>query len=249
MKKIGIVGGMAWTSTIDYYSGICRRCELRQQARNPGVLAQMPEIAIESLDLKTAFSYLGNDDDSQSWARFDAYHHAALRRLEASGADFAVMAANSPHHRFDTITQGIKIPVINLLDVVAKAASQVGTREILILGTALAMRSKRFRDAFSKYGIDAAGPADESLRAATVALVAELQLGNLKDPADKVEEIARACFGEKQAGGRAVYLACTELLLAFPDQKDSGIFEHKGILYLNCTALHISAAFEFAMSG
>jgi aspartate racemase len=249
MKKIGIVGGIAWTSTVDYYSGICRRCEQRQQARKPGVLAHMPEIAIESLDLKTAFSYLGSDSDSQSWECFDEYQRTALRRLEAGGADFAVMAANSPHHRFDTITQGIKIPVINLLDVVAKAGSQVEAREILILGTALAMRSSKFRDAFSKYGIDAAGPAGETERAATVALVTELQLGNLKDAADKVERIARVCFGERQSAGRAVYLACTELLLAFPDQKDSGTFQHRGILYLNSTALHIDAAFDFAMSG
>jgi aspartate racemase len=248
MKKIGIVGGMAWTSTVDYYSGICRRCEQRQWARNPGVLAQIPEIAIESLDLKTAFSYLGHDDSPRSWACFDEYHNAALRRLEASGADFAVMAANSPHHRFDAITQRIKIPVINLLDVAAKVASQVEAREILILGTALAMRSKQFRNAFAKYGIDAAGPAVESARAATVALVTELQLGNLKGAADKVERIARACLGERQSAGHAVYLACTELLLAFPDQKDSGIFEHKGILHLNSTALHIDAAFELAMS-
>lgn len=249
MKKIGIVGGMAWTSTVDYYSGICRRCEQRQQARNPGVLAQMPEIAIESLDLKTAFSYLGKDDNPQSWARFDEYHRSALKRLEASAADFAVMAANSPHHRFDTITQRIKIPVINLLDVVAKAGSQLEAREILILGTALAMRSSKFREAFTKYGIDAAGPVDESVRAATVALVTDLQLGNLKDSADKVEKLARACFGERQSTGRAVHLACTELLLAFPDQKDSGTFEHNGILYLNSTALHIDAAFDLAMRG
>jgi aspartate racemase len=249
MKKIGIVGGMAWTSTVDYYSGICRRCEQWQQTRSPGSLAQMPEIAIESLDLKTAFSYLGNDDKPQSWERFDEYHRAALRRLEASGADFAVMAANSPHHRFETITQGIEIPAINLLDVVAKAACLVGTRKILILGTALAMRSSKFREPFSKRGIDAAGPADETTSAATAALVTELQLGNLEGAADKLEKIARACFSRSQLAGSAVYLACTELVLAFPGQKDAGTFEHKGLLYLNSTALHIDAAFDFAVSG
>ena len=249
MKKIGIVGGMAWTSTVDYYCGICHRCEQRQRTRGPGVLAQMPEIAIESLDLKTAFSYLGNDNNPQSWERFDEYHRAALRRLEASGADFAVIAANSPHHRFDTITQTIEIPVINLLDVVAKAARLVGARKILILGTALAMRSSKFREAFVKRGIDAAGPADESIRASTAALVTDLQLGKLEGAADKVEKIARACLGGSQLDGSAVYLACTELLLAFPGQKDAGNFEHQGIVYLNSTALHIDAAFDFAVSA
>jgi aspartate racemase len=247
MKKIGIVGGMAWTSTVDYYAGICRRCERWQNSRSPGVLASMPEIAIESLDLKTAFSYLGNDDNEQSWAQFDEYHRAALKRLEASGADFAVMAANSPHHRFDAITRGIGIPVINLPEVVAKAGSQAGNREVLILGTALAMRSPKFREAFSKYGIHASGPRDEGLRASTVALVTELQLGNLKDAADRIGKIVRTCFCESNTTGRAVYLACTELLLAFPEQKDSGTFKQEGVFYLNSTALHSDAAFQFAM--
>jgi aspartate racemase len=247
MKKVGIVGGMAWTSTVDYYAGICRRCERWQNARDPGALASMPEIAIESLDLKTAFSYLGNDASEQSWAQFDEYHRAALKRLEGNGAEFAVMAANSPHHRFHAITQGIRIPVINMLDIVAEASSQAGSQEVLILGTALAMRSPKFREPFSKYGIHPFGPGDEALRADTVALVTELQLGNLKDAAQRIGRIARASFVESKATGHAVYLACTELLLAFPDQKDSRTFTHDGIFYLNSTALHIDATFELAI--
>jgi len=247
MKKIGIVGGIAWTSTVDYYSGICRRCEQFQYSHNPGVLAVMPEMAIESLDLKTAFSYIGDDYNPESWAQFDEYHRSALKRLEAGGAECAVMAANTPHHRFAAITQGIEIPVINLLDTVAKASSQIGVPEVLILGTALVMRSAEFRAAFSKYGIAAAGPADASECAATVALVNEFQLGNLEDAANRVGRIARACFGGTCAAGRAVYLACTELLLAFPGQKNSGTFEHDGVLYLNSTALHIDVAFDFAV--
>ena len=88
----------------------------------------------------------------------------AIKRLETSGVDFALMAANAPHHRFAAITQGTKIPVINLLDVVAKTASQVGAKQVLILGTALAMRSSKFREVFSRYGIAAAGPVEEAAR-------------------------------------------------------------------------------------
>jgi aspartate racemase len=248
MKKIGIVGGIAWTSTVDYYAGICRRCEQWNLARNHGVLASMPEMVIESLDLKTAFSYLGNDEDESSWAQFDEYHRAALKGLEACGADFAIMAANSPHHRFESITPGIGIPVINMLDVVAKASVEAGVREVLILGTALAMRSAKFREAFSKFGIEAAGPAEESSRTLTAALVSELQAGKLEGAADRAGKIAQDCFRQRTSMSRpAVYLACTELLLAFPSHKDSATFEHDGAFYLNSVALHVNAAFEFAM--
>ena len=92
MKKIGIVGGVAWLSTVDYYSGICRRAEQWHLARNLQGPPSTPQMSIESLDLNKAASYLGTDDDEQSWSQFDDYHRAALERLEVSGVDFALMA-------------------------------------------------------------------------------------------------------------------------------------------------------------
>ena len=95
MKKIGVVGGVAWRSTVDYYSEICRRSEQWHVSRNLQGVPSTPEMSIESLDLHKAVSYLGSDDDDdeESWLQFDDYHRAALRRLEASGADFALMAS------------------------------------------------------------------------------------------------------------------------------------------------------------
>ncbi|MGB7136548.1 MAG: hypothetical protein WBD46_14750, partial [Acidobacteriaceae bacterium] len=74
MKKIGIVGGIAWRSTAEYYAEICRRSdELHRARRLPGP-PSIPEIAIESLDLARAIEWLGNEEDERSWVRFDAYH-------------------------------------------------------------------------------------------------------------------------------------------------------------------------------
>jgi aspartate racemase len=70
VKKIGIVGGVGWQSTVHYYSELCRRSEQWHLAASlPGV-PSTPEITIESLDLAVAISYLGSDDE-QSWSRFD----------------------------------------------------------------------------------------------------------------------------------------------------------------------------------
>jgi len=77
-------------------------------------------MSIESLDLNRAFSYIGTIGDEESWEKFDAYHRDALRRLEASGADFAIIASNTPHHRFGAITSGIRMPVISIFEAVAK---------------------------------------------------------------------------------------------------------------------------------
>jgi aspartate racemase len=249
MKKIGIVGGVAWPSTVDYYSEICRRIEQWFLARNPRDIPSTPEMSIESLDLSKAASYFGDDDDEESWAQFDNYHRVALQRLEASGVDFALIASNTPHHRFASIIRGIRIPVISIFDAVAKESTRIGVRELLILGTALTMRSPKFREEFARYGIKAVGPHDEAANDATAALIRELQLGQLREPAERLVAIAKSSFTRQFAGPPVVCLACTELPLAFPKQKTAATFEHEGILFINTTAVHINAAVEFACPG
>ena len=228
MKKIGIVGGIAWPSTADYYSGICRRSEQWHLARNPQSVPSTPEMTIESLDVNKAVSLLGIDD-------------------ETSGADFALIASNTPHHRFASIVRGIEIPVLSTLDVVAKESARIGASEVLILGTAVTMRSAKFREGFAKYGVEASGPRDEAATAMTAGLIAELQLGKLEGTAARLAKIVRISFKEPFRTRRVVCLACTELPLAFQEQKTRATFEHDGILYLNSTALHIDAAFDFAV--
>jgi aspartate racemase len=248
MRKIGIVGGVAWLSTVDYYSGICRLSERWHIARDPQAVPATPEMSIESLDLNKAVSYLGTDDDEQSWRQFDEYHRAALQRLETGGSDFALMASNTPHHRFATIVRGIGIPVISIIDAVAKESARIGAAEVLILGTALTMRSPKFREGFAKYGIEAAGPHNKAARAATIDLITDLQHGKLEGAAERLRKIARTAF-ERQFGAQPVVcLACTELALAFQEQKTLATFEYDGVLYLSTTAVHINAAFDFAVN-
>ena len=247
MKKIGIVGGVAWLSTVDYYSELCRRSEQWHLSRNLQGAPSTPEMSIESLDLNKAVSYLGNDDDEESWVQFDHYHHAALRRLEASGVDFALMASNTPHHRFASIVRGIRVPVISIFEVVVKECARLGAREVLILGTALTMRSSRFREEFAKYGIKAAGPHEESTRTATVDLITELQLGKLEGAAERLDMIAKTSLERQFRAPPVVCLACTELPLAFRQKKMLATFEYDNVLYINASAVHINAAFDFAI--
>jgi aspartate racemase len=247
MKKIGIVGGVAWLSTVDYYSDLCRRTEQWHLARNLQGAPSTPEMSIESLNLNKAVSYLGTDDDEESWSQFDDYHRAALERLEVSGADFALMASNTPHHRFAAIVRGIGIPVISIFEVVAKESARIGASEVLILGTSLTMRSPGFRQEFAKYGVEAAGPNDETARAMTVELITELQLGKLEGAAERLGRIAKISFERQFKAQPVVCLACTELPLAFQEKKLLATFEYDGVLYINTTAAHINAAFDFAV--
>jgi aspartate racemase len=250
MKKMGIVGGIGWRSTVEYYAEICRRCEEAHAARGGTGTPPTPEIAIESLSLEKAFALQGRDEDEGSWAQFDEYHRAALRRLEASGAEVAVLAANTPHHRLQPIVRGVGIPVVSILDAAAREASRVGarigTRQLLILGTALVMRSQAVRKAFAKQGLDAAGPSLEAERTATLQLIEELQRGRVEGMAERVGSVARTAFAGQFRGSPLVSLACTELPLAFSQMRSRASFEAGGVVYINTTAAHVDALMEAA---
>jgi aspartate racemase len=247
VKKIGIVGGVAWPSTVEYYSEICRRSARWHLARKLDGPPSTPEMSIESLDLNQAVSYIGIDGDEESWSKFDGYHRAALQRLESSGADFALMASNTPHHRFASIVRGIGIPVISILDEVAKESVRIGASEVLILGTQLTMRSIRYREEFAKHGIEAAGPRDEATQAVMAGLIAELQLGKLEGAAERLGKMAKRVFERQFRAQPVVCLACTELSSAFQEQRMLATFEQHGVVYINSTAVHINAAFDFAV--
>ena len=247
MKKIGIVGGVGWLSTVDYYTEICRRSERRDVGNQNGV-RPTPEMSIESLDLSKAAFYIGVDGDDASWSRFDEYHRAALQRLEASGADFALIASNTPHHRFDAIARGIGIPVINIFEVVAKECARLEAEQVLILGTTVTMGSPEFRKRFAERGVEAASPQDGELRALTAGLIAELQAGKTEGAAQRIGRIARTSFAGQFTARPVVCLACTELPLAFPEWKTLSSFSVDGVTYVNSSAVHIGAAFDFAVA-
>ena len=250
MKKIGIVGGVAWQSTVDYYAELCRRSQQWHVSRNQPGEPTFPEISIESLDLAKAISYLGSDDHEQSWSKFDEYHRAALKRLEVSGAEVAVIASNTPHHRFDAIVQGIQIPVISVIEEMAKQSAEIGVQQVLLLGTDLTMKSRKFRDVFERHGIEASGPRSEEARSLTTDLINQLQRGKTQGAAAKLGRIVDLSLDAQPElkPKPAVCLACTELTLAFGEERTLPIFKHDGIVYINSSLVHVNAAFEFAVA-
>lgn len=248
MKRIGIVGGVGWQSTVEYYAGLCRLSEERRKTKRLRNGPLTPEICIESLDLNTAIALLGRDEDAESWRRFDEYHRTALQRLQAGDVEVAVIASNTPHHRFASITRGIAIPVLSIVDASVDQAVRMGIRRALILGTAMTMRSRMYQEVFLRHGIEAISPAKAKTRTAVVKIIEELHQGLVAGAAKRIHAIAEDALGEQVWDETAVCLACTELPLAFPSARECASFEQNGIRYLNTTAAHILALFAFATS-
>lgn len=250
MKKIGIVGGIAWASTVEYYRLINQCAQAHHLAQGLSGTPQFPEFAIESVNMAESHARRGVAGDEASWARFDAYFHAALLRLQASGADFAIIASNTPHNRLAAITHGLRMPVLSIFEVLAKAAADLGVKDLLILGTEPTMQGEALPIVLQSHGIKASVPAAPADRALLASLIADLQAGPAEHASGQIAELVERCAGGlAQRAKFAVGLACTELPLAFAEQLNRAHFERDGRLYINTTLIHARAAFELALQA
>jgi aspartate racemase len=241
MKKIGIVGGLGWRSTVDYYAGVCGLAEDWHIKNGGPAHPTVPEISIESLDLATALEFLRRGEEQSDWEPFDCYHREALKRLQSAGADFGLIASNTPHHRFAEITSGIDMPVLNIFEVAASRARSALIPDVLILGTSLTMSSAQIRSAFKRKGIRVRVPS-RSFFPRIAQLIASLQAGEHDDAENHLYELV-----QEMPSASAVCLACTELGLALP--KRSFSTRSNGITYFDPTVAHIEAALMAAVTA
>jgi aspartate racemase len=248
MKKIGILAGGAWSAAIEYYSQLCRLGERQHRAAARTGAAPLPEIVVESLNPARIAASIGTlERDDASWWQFDEYHRAALRRLHLSGARFALMIGDLAHHRFAPIVRGLRVPVIDIVDVVASECARMGAGRAILLGTELTMTSATFVRGFAAHGVTAVSPRDGRARLAIAELITKLRLGKGAGAAEKLGEIARDISQARRSPARTVVcLMCSELSLAFPGQRGLALFDMDGTMYINAPILHVDTAFKFA---
>ena len=98
MKKIGIIGGVAWQSTAEYYRLLCAWSNAHFAGSEEGP-PRTPPMVLESLVMRETRALRGAPGDEASWAAYDDVIRQALLRLEAAGCDFAIMANNTFHMR------------------------------------------------------------------------------------------------------------------------------------------------------
>ena len=247
MKKIGILGGLAWPTTVEYYRAICQLSqEHHAQFDIPGP-SPMPEMCIESVNLNHSYSQRGIPGDEGSWQNYDAYFHAALKRLEDNGVDFAIIASNTPHNRFDAITKGLRVPMISIFQAVVEACKAQGIRDFLLLGTEPTMNAGVFPQYFGRYGIQAIPPKDEEIKRQVAELISELFKGENNNGRARLAGMVDSALDQLPLHSKAVCLACTELPLAFKGCEQRQTFQDNGVLYLNTGMIHVNAAFRYAI--
>ncbi len=247
MKKIGIVGGVAWQSTVEYYRLLCAWSNTHFAAQEPEGPARTPPIMLESLVMRETRALRGTPGDEASWAAYDDIIRQALLRLERGGCDFAIIANNTFHMRIEQITKGVNIEVLSILDAVADAILETGAKQALVLGTSVTMRSDAYARKLLARGVTANHQLDDETIDGMQHLIDHAFHANPIPPSSK-RKLLEVC--ERFVGGpkdTAILLACTELPLAFPDHIEDPVFESDGYTFINTVSAHIRAALNKAI--
>nr|WP_246392883.1 aspartate/glutamate racemase family protein [Halomonas organivorans] len=240
---MGILGGVGWPSTIEYYRLVCEASLAYHRGREFSGPTPMPEIVIESLDMNFTINNRGTSEPG-SWDVWDAYFHRALRRLEASGAELIVIASVTPHARLKEISHGIGVPVLSVYEAIGRQCAAQGIEKLLVLGTLPTMTSPAFRAGMAPFGVDAVAPSRQALKDDVAGIIGKLYRNEVEGAAEAIERVVRAAVPEQELAGLAVCLGCTELPLAFPEHNGEPDFLANGIRYLNSSVMHATAAFQ-----
>ena len=247
LKRIGMVGGLAWPSTIDYYRLLCQRTNDHFRKQGAELPYPTPPMVIESVNIAETRPMRGEEGNDNSWRAFDNFFRETLSALQRAGADFGFIASNTPHMRFDAITEGVDLPLVSILDTTAAAVAGTGANRALVLGTPVTMRSDAYPRALERNGIRALASVPEETIVELADLIdVDLYQGRIEGASEKIAEISRRHLLDDRVD--IVCLACTELPLAFPEHSNDAIFVEDGITYINTTVAHVEAVLELALS-
>lgn len=231
MKTIGIIGGIGPESTIDYYRSMV--AEYRRAHADTGY----PAIVINSVDLDRLRQYF----DTGNLDAVTDYLLVELQRLADAGADFALLAANTPHIVFDRLQQASPVPLLSIVQATCDRARAAGVTRAGLLGTRFTMQAEFYPRVFSKAGSAIVVPT-----AAEQDFIHEKYFDELVNGVflPETREALLAIIERMKAQDRidGIILGGTELPLILGDSTV------EGVALLDTTKIHVKAALAAAES-
>jgi aspartate racemase len=228
MKVIGLLGGMSWESSLEYYRLV-----------NEGVKSALGGFhSAHTVLYSVDFAAIEAMQAEGRWDDAGAELNRAARALEAAGADFVVLCTNTMHKVADRLTDGLGIPLLHLADTTASAVKAAGIRRVGLLGTGFTMSQPFYRDRLAAHGLDVLVPAAVDRDLVHRVIYDELVLGVVKPESREAYRGVLARLAE--AGAEGVIYGCTEIeLLVGPGDSPVPTFP--------TTRLHAEAAVDYAL--
>jgi aspartate racemase len=222
MKTIGIIGGIAPASTIEYYRLIIARYREQKQDNS------YPPILINSIDMTRMLGLIG----TQKLAEVIGYLLGEVVKLAHGGADLGLFASNTPHLVFEEIQRQSPIPLISIVEAACRAAEKLGLNKVGLFGTRFTMQSQFYSGVFSRKGITVIAPDSNDQDYIHEKYMSELVNGVYRDATrDRMLSIMDRLVG--QEGIQGLILGGTELPFIL-----RGDFARK-IPLLNTTRIHV----------
>ncbi|MET0625479.1 MAG: amino acid racemase [Pyrinomonadaceae bacterium] len=225
MKRLGIVGGIAPESTIEYYRLIVRM--YRARATDGGY----PPLVINSIDMNTMRGMI----EAGRLGPLVEYLLAELRRLADAGSDFALLASNSPHIVFDELERRSPLPLISIVGAALDAALALGLKKVGLLGTRFTMGGGVYQRVFARGGVEVVTPDEDEQTYVHEKYMGELVEGVFLDET-RAGLLAVVDRLKERAGVEGVVLGGTELPLILRDSAG------RGIPFLDTTTIHAERA-------
>lgn len=226
-KWLGIVGGLGPESTIDYYHLLVAR--YRERTGD----GSYPPFLLNSLDLKPAVDAVTAGD----LAGLTRQLVAGVDVLARAGADFGLIAANTPHIVFEEVRRGSQIPLISIVDAACDAARAEGRKRLALFGTRFTMHGRFYPNVFERAGMAIVAPQPAEQDWIHEKYFGELLLGIVRDETrDGLLAIVERL--QEEDGVDGLLLAGTELSLIL--RQDA----HAGVPFLDTAKIHVERAVD-----
>jgi aspartate racemase len=231
MKRIGLLGGMSWESSAEYY----RMINEETRERLGGL--HSADCLLRSVDFVEVEQLQRTGD----WERAGALLANEAAGLEAAGAELLLLCTNTMHKVADAITDAIAIPFIHIADTTAEAVSRRGLETVGLLATAYTMEQEFYVGRLrAVHGLDVLVPDDADRRIVHDVIYRELCVGVIAD--DSRTEYRRIMAGLADRGAEGILLGCTEIdLLVGPEDAPVPVFD--------TTRLHARRAVDLALEA
>jgi aspartate racemase len=211
LKTIGIVGGTGPETTVDYYQRIIAL--YRQKSDD-----NFPAILINSVNARPMIASL----NAGQFGNVTEIMVGALEKLAKGGADFAVIAANTPHIVFDDIRPRSPLPLISIVEAAAERAEELGMKKLGLLGTKFTMGGTFYHKVFLQHGVELVVPEANEREYCHEKYMGELFYNVIREETRK--ELTRIVSNMAERDGiEGVILGGTELSLIFREPTIAGL--------------------------
>lgn len=229
MKTIGMMGGMSWESSIEYYRII-----------NESVHKYLGGYhSAKSVMVSVDFAEIESNMQPGLWENAGKKMVEAARAIEAAGADFLIICTNTMHNQADLVASSIQIPLIHIADAAGEKIKTLNLKKIGLLGTRFTMEQDFYRQRLVDcFGLDVLTPEENDRQIIHEVIFNELVMGIIRD--DSKQEYLRIINQLVEAGAQGIILGCTEIGMLVK-QADCTI------PLFDTTILHAEAAINYAL--